>query len=242
MLIVSKFHDYYDVMARQGVDKTLVYKRETVETGDFLDFARRGSGYEERWGDPRYPEFRRLDADRIAVLFCGKLFFLWRGMLLKNAYRDNEVDGRVFTAATKAGLLDMVQQAYGLGEPNAKQSLVKGKWYRQRRDTEVRFEEDVGRLDREALHVKYKSPVILLQMSGRGGYFQNNRYKVIVNPVLKDLGFEKMVDPYTAWQEITMYLGGVIGQPDRPMVQLNDVELRDKAGFDKWSFKKMPSA
>ena len=236
MLILSKFHDYYDVMARNGVDKTLVYKRETVETKDIVTLERcRGLHYEEIWHDQKL----RMSARRVVVLFCGKAYPLWEGGLydLRYGHDPQPKNGKVFVRGTKKELLTLIQREFDLGQPSAKPG------YKSRfKDTKPKLEERLVSLDIEALHVKYKTPVLLLEVGRGGGYFkQEQEFLVFTNPKLKDYHFESVVDPFTAWQEITMYLGGVIGQPDRPMHQLTDVELRNKHGFDNWSFKKMPS-
>jgi hypothetical protein len=46
------------------------------------------------------------------------------------------------------------------------------------------------------------------------------------------------VDTY---QEIAMYLGGVMVSHGREMYELNDAERIQKQGFDKWSFRRPPT-
>ena len=56
---------------------------------------------------------------------------------------------------------------------------------------------------------------------------------------LKDLQFYKAVDPYTLFQEIEMWLGGVLPGAGNPMVQITDDSIKvAKHGFDKFSFRK----
>lgn len=58
---------------------------------------------------------------------------------------------------------------------------------------------------------------------------------------LKDVFFARVVDPYTAFQELSMFVGGVMARPGNSMVRITDDEvLAGKHGFDKWSFRKMP--
>ena len=63
-----------------------------------------------------------------------------------------------------------------------------------------------------------------------------------VNPVLKDYGFQSVMDPFTAYQEIEMFMGGVLAELDEIDVPgVSDESLKAGKGFDKWSFKTMPT-
>lgn len=63
---------------------------------------------------------------------------------------------------------------------------------------------------------------------------------VFVNYLLKEYNFQKVVDPVTAFQEIDMYLSGVLALQQPEMVEIADIDQRDKKGFDNWSFKTRP--
>lgn len=59
---------------------------------------------------------------------------------------------------------------------------------------------------------------------------------------LRDLGFAKVVPPWEAFQQLSMWIGGTIAHPGRPVVEIeSDVVRRDKHGFDNLSFKKSKS-
>ena len=54
---------------------------------------------------------------------------------------------------------------------------------------------------------------------------------------LQQLEFFKVLDPYTAYQELSMWVGGVIPKNPNPMVEItNDAVKIAKHGMDKWSF------
>ena len=74
-------------------------------------------------------------------------------------------------------------------------------------------------------HRYWKTPIIAW----------NNEY--VINPCLKELGFQKIVDPYTAFQEIDMYLGNNMADQFDPTLGRTDNEIRDSHGMDKWSFR-----
>ena len=57
---------------------------------------------------------------------------------------------------------------------------------------------------------------------------------------LKSVQFYKVFDAYTAFQEISMWIGGVLALPANPMVEIDDKIRIEKHGFDKIkSFRNM---
>lgn len=60
-----------------------------------------------------------------------------------------------------------------------------------------------------------------------------------VNPfTLKQIGFAKALDPYTAFQELSMWIGGVLGGTSPEIVRItDDIVLAENHGFDKHSFR-----
>ena len=67
---------------------------------------------------------------------------------------------------------------------------------------------------------------------------QGTQWKLSTNPVLDDLNFQKILDPYITYQEIEMFMGGVLGVNENPPETISDEHMRDAKGFDAWSFKK----
>lgn len=60
---------------------------------------------------------------------------------------------------------------------------------------------------------------------------------------LKEMEFFRALDPYQTWQEIAMWVGGVLARPGMPMVEITDPDvLAAKHGFDKWSFRRPPES
>lgn len=57
---------------------------------------------------------------------------------------------------------------------------------------------------------------------------------------LKEVEFFRCLDPYRCFQEISMFVGGVLPKLGNKMVQITDDKIKvKKHGFDKWSFRKM---
>lgn len=62
-----------------------------------------------------------------------------------------------------------------------------------------------------------------------------------INAKLKDLEFFRIKDPYTAFQEVEMFLGGILANQGRTIPKVSDSDLLEAKGFDKkWSFRKPP--
>ena len=59
--------------------------------------------------------------------------------------------------------------------------------------------------------------------------------------VLKDVQFYKAIEPWRAYQELSMFLGN-IAAPDRVPVVVSDKDRLQQHGFDKWSFRKPPQS
>ena len=81
------------------------------------------------------------------------------------------------------------------------------------------------------LHEKFNSPIFMLYSSWHDG---NN---VVVNPILKDMNFQVVFDPYRAFQRIDMFLSGVMQSSENKMVKISDKIRKYKHGFDETSFR-----
>jgi hypothetical protein len=62
-----------------------------------------------------------------------------------------------------------------------------------------------------------------------------------LNPRLRDLGFVSQFDPYMAYQEIEMFVGGVLSNTEDASLERTDEAVAESKGFDrKWSFRRHP--
>jgi hypothetical protein len=56
---------------------------------------------------------------------------------------------------------------------------------------------------------------------------------------LKSIGFQSAVDPVTAFQELSMWVGGTLSSKGPNTVEITDDKIKlAKHGMDKWSFRK----
>jgi hypothetical protein len=83
-------------------------------------------------------------------------------------------------------------------------------------------------------HHKVEVPIVMLSVG-------NGRNPALTfNPVLKDVQFFRIVDNFTAYQELAMFVSGVLGGKSPKTIEVsNDIKIA-KRGFDKWSFRKEP--
>lgn len=81
---------------------------------------------------------------------------------------------------------------------------------------------------------EHKTAVFSLEQGDK-----RNNSLLTLNPRLLDFDFQTQKDAYTAYQDISQYLSGVIGNRENEMVKISDEDKIHKHGFDKWSFRKI---
>lgn len=77
-------------------------------------------------------------------------------------------------------------------------------------------------------------------MSVIAGWRKDERIWLVDQPTLADIEFFRAIDPVTAFQEISMWVGGVIGNKASKTVEITDDKVKiQKHGFDvRSSFRK----
>ena len=95
------------------------------------------------------------------------------------------------------------------------------------------------------LFTKLKVPVFILNFNDEQNItwsYSSNvcKIKCVLNPTLKDYDFFRKFDVNQTFQEISMYIGGVLGGSSPPMAEIEDKYRIEAHGFDKWSFRRMP--
>ena len=234
MRIISKFRDYYDSVQAHGLDPTVMYirKEEPViitknSNKTMLSLAKgiehRGIGghWINGWINRGYPFTDYL------VLFCGKLY---PGISIVTQEKgtprfgytervsyiwDRNVD--THTVLEKAEVPINKINSYGF-------SIV----------DYFNFFKQYSSKDLLSIHSEYDSPILL---------FARERYNGIscrLNPKLSAIRFERRLDPFTTFQELAMFIGGVMGGKSPKTVEISDKVRAEKHGFDKWSFRKQP--
>lgn len=87
--------------------------------------------------------------------------------------------------------------------------------------------------------IKFKTPYFVAGEFDHS-YTYGTTGLVECNPILKHYQFQKNIDANTAYQEISMFFCGVLGNIEKEMVNISDKDMRDAKGFNNMSFKKEP--
>jgi hypothetical protein len=229
MHIISKFKDYYDSVAGQkGIDKTIVFERWEQK----LSVSVRSKGIKQWWNPSNFPTYGSMSTKAAGhkhfslfiVGFCGKIYIGAKvTSTIQHKYAYNDVDS-------------VVSYIYGIDYIKEKvcEYYNNEKYFNGRRDANLEhimsFTTDKKMLE---LFYTYKTPQFIL--------WPGEQDNLVINGCLKDIQFYKMFDPFRAFQEIEMYITGVLGINNKPMVEISDKHKIVGHGFDpKYSFRKEP--
>lgn len=218
MLIVSKFHDYYDTAIAYGIDKDCVYSRNT-ET-----ILKSRYRYHRDFSNKR--DTFRLTNHYIG--FCGEVYRCIKVEQIN--YRYIVEDTLVFYDANS--ILNFLEKN--------DVELTESKRYRwgsnsisswtSKEDIRIFFDDKVHKSYYDIFR-EHNTPIFIL-----------NSGEHIINPCLKDYKFGKIKDAFTAFQEIHMYIAGVLGNKEKETLDISD-EIRAKQhGYNEWSFKTLPGS
>ena len=229
MRIISDKHDYYDCIQATGQDLDLVYvrKEEEVEIGRDYPFPVLKLGH-TRGADARIY--------RGVIGFCGKIYpfleiELEYGAKSHFCYNLDDVDALFKNHCKKK------QIKYYFKTDNRKYRHFEFRPFHRRKSFEKFFNEYVPIQENfEDLFRLRKSPIFTTQYRER----VHTSYTITFNTILKDYEFFRIFDTYTAYQEISMYLGGVLGVNTKPIPEVSDKDLASAKGFTKWSFRTPP--
>ncbi|TXG77824.1 hypothetical protein E6Q11_02135 [Candidatus Dojkabacteria bacterium] len=246
MKIHSKFKDYYDHVLAYGQDEDVSYIRNTeiyccpsgFYNGNFWTHNHKWFKFEQVNGKGVLNEHRMLHPigakwPFITILFCGKVY---NAIKVDQKVIDGEiVPAQFFYDADKyARYLEMIKPVRA------------DKYYLPSDILRVLSRNGVEtNLNRTA-----RCPVIMvadhygdfvsLDMRQYLPYGHGTTYNVY-NPKLYEVQFQKMIDPYTAYMELDMFISGVLGKTGGEMVTISDKDKVDKHGFDsKYGFRKRP--
>ncbi len=211
-------HDYYDCALSMGIDPTIVMVREKSKSVSVKEV-----GESLLW-------FKmcilpsRTELSRVSIVFCGKLY---RGAIL----HKYEQIAHTFWNATKL-------REFAAAEEKKGNIGVYRTWYSRRNEKEPTIEDYFTPVDAPKNVRQYMiDHKIAILVEREVGWNEDIRFEV--NPIgLKQLGFAKALDPYTAFQELSMWIGGILGGTSPEIVTITDDKvLIENHGFDKHSFR-----
>jgi hypothetical protein len=214
MKLHTDFHDYYDNAVGYGIDEKVHYNRFTKEVEINIktkaDFP------------PSYLEAYLLG-------FCGNIYpvtilrrfsksiYSW-----ENDFEDNPTVEIFYAYSFEEGeekYLEWNKFSSGFGYSNNREYLKVRQFF-----MDWSFQSD-------EIFLKHQVPVWLVKL-------ETNREKGLINPKLKDYGFNRIKDSFTAFQEISMYLSNILVE-QKEVVKIEDKYRIEQHGFDlKTSFRK----
>lgn len=208
--IISKFRDYYDGVQRQIFDEDTLYVREQREIGKDVLVSWHREEYNIRYGK---------------IGFCGKEYAYCKFM-----FPDGSVDYFYDAESTHAHAHKyLTEEGYNnyCGRYHGSQSWINK--YCRKAEIDKYFA-DIPVIENHDYFVKCNAPIYVIQ-----------RYPAytVINPKLSNYQFQKVIHPYTAFQEIYMYVGGVLAGNNKPIPIVSDNDMIEAKGFDKkTSFRK----
>jgi len=238
MYIISKKKDYYDgVVGTMGVDKTIVYERTPVTIEDSFKFpkpftATRGWNRKDRnafsnirSGYPVKRESMFNSGSAFIVGFCGKLYLGWK------FYLEVERKGEL------------------LSPPKLRTSITYNVEFVKKHLQNTTWD---GKLIDDIHYISTYNPMELFRQLNvpifiydsdydrnfLGTYTRKGNEVFITNPPLKDYEFYKVRDSFAAFQEIQMFMGGVLGAGEKDIVEIEDKYKIAQHGFDNKSFRR----
>lgn len=249
MRIITKQSDYYDSIQSYGQDQSVIYIRKPEELFDenFVDeYYNLGKS---RWGDVpvshlyNVSDYRGVDIVKgFSVFFCGQRY---NAVVTSVPNPDRDVLTRI--RMTHYNLDELDKYIDGLKLKEKREYLPK---YRRRYGAKKESTKTLERLTNffnmsktnDNIHFDLDVPVFVIDAI-RDNSVRHIKWQkgIVKNPILKDYGFAHIKDPYTAYQEIDMYISGVMGGKSPRMQEISDDVMKQQKGFDKWSFKTMPT-
>tara|TARA_Y100000034_G_scaffold8165_2_gene8949 strand:+ start:17497 stop:18261 length:765 start_codon:yes stop_codon:yes gene_type:complete len=249
MRIISNFRDYYDCVQAHGQDQGFVY----VRNPETLNFA-----YNE-WTDPdgmgiwSFPYIRsaysrsKFYLTEHIIGFCGKIYPVIE--LRKEATSDPVVCYNVEDVVNfinGAGFKKKeIEEFNGAGKK--RYNYWRTNWHDPNKKTfEKFFAKCVEQHEQhEGIFLKSGCPIFVATYRDRWRHSRSvatptwKPSTITFNGELKGLGFYKIFSTALAYQEISMYLGGVLGTGNPPVPDVSNNDLIEAKGFNlKTSFRK----
>jgi hypothetical protein len=244
-------HDYYDIGMSAGHDEHVVFVREKDRTLSIDDAHKNGifeGSVNFRFEDDTTGEgISRNGTSSFRHSGCNYDFCLMSVVIANKRYGGIRFRRSCFNLFER-------EEVYFWGRTSLETWLGKhGLRIMDRRDDWRRVDDRSVRLDdyfdpvtlpKRTVDYLVANRIAVMSFTGEGEFDwirQKMRVFWRVNAdSLKALQFYRALDAYSIFQEIEMWLGGVVAPAGNPVVVITDDRIkRDKHGFDKFILKKM---
>jgi hypothetical protein len=213
VLIVSKFHDYYDSIKTFGIDKSIVYNRKTEVIKENIFDINKNFVFDFINDHFYYRNFRYLSNQpkitKFKISICGTLY---NGLCYDNKfYYKLETFLQAVQNFNNAYFQEFVQRNKHISSNF------------EIKDSEKLFNK----------HIEYKTPIFTFREM-----FRNEKI-VEKDSCLKEFNFEKIIDPFTMFQKIQQFISGVLTNIEKEPWPISDKLKAESHGYDKFSFRKL---
>ena len=212
MKLHTDFHDYYDNAVGYGIDDDVHYNRFTKEAEIQI---------KSQFDFPNQVNTGLLG-------FCGTIYPFIEVKKFDRKYDDEYASDDYKIVET--------YHAYNLEEYEKKELEWEDYsddfgYYSQREQTKIKQFFTDWHFQSDEIFLQYKVPIWTLKLA-------RNHSEGLINPRLKDYGFDRIKDSFTAFQEISMYLSNIFVE-QKEIVTVEDKFKIEQHGFDlKKSFRK----
>jgi len=219
MRIISKFRDYYDGVQGMDLEKDDVWVRKQSKTG-FKNIRTNGFNY--------YNYSSYLFG--IDVVYDKTL----GGIKFSNGVIG--FCGNIIPFLNIGGYICFTEEDAYNHKPDFIVSRYKRDEYTFNKHVKAAFlDQSYERF--QHIFSDYDCPSFRIQCTS----MNLNECELTINPTLNDSGFFKLKDSYTAYQDISMYVFGVLGNRNDKTVTISDEDMKKQKGFGhKYAFKKEP--
>jgi hypothetical protein len=239
MRIISKFHDYYDSLMAYDSDRELIYDRKVEEVIYPTQHWHQQAEASKRYPFPVYSAAKGYYRDPMPVRqriigFCGRLYpsLLYRKLddpygtpwtVCNNVEDVDEFVKAKFTEKSYEDYLGKERSKWGRN--NSSRVRIR-EWF-----DEVEAKKDAYR---ESIFEAKYCPIFV-------SWYTPDKISIEYNGSLKNSEFVKVFEPWAAYQEISMFLGG-LAVPQKAIPVMDDVTKAEIHGFNKHSFRKDPQS
>ena len=236
MYIQRNFYDFYDsAIGVGGIDKTCIYDRKMEFNLIEIDVGKsRKTDFICEYTLPKKLNDKKLWVfSEVVIGFAGKIYPCCRaecGEVFSHFYDINS--WAKFLKSKGEDIFSIKRKNNNRSRYLWDEKLIE--------ETGLKKFFDINEWKwTEKFFLEYKTPIFAI-VSDKIRY-KNEKCNIIINPCLKDFDFMKIIDPFTAFQEIYMFLSGILVKKEKPIPEMDDETMRDAKGFDKWSFKRPPN-
>lgn len=234
MKIISDFYDFYDSVAYS--DEPLFIRHETIKEACVVDKEINDKVDEIFKRCPR-PEVREKNVfsgvDVSFLCFCGKMYFFLEHSFTKYSRYNEQLSRHNLKACNISAFIkklkscDMETKLY-----HSFFSLKHNKMELKKAFSQFHKDYELDNIAYK-LNLHFKTPIVLITNEK----FRVNTYKL--NILLGELNFQQTLDPYSAYQEIEMFLGTILVDNQDKNDIMSDELKRDSKGMDEYSFKQV---